>query len=107
MSNTILQWVEDRRSPAENELAERDLRPMVIARKVSFASQLNAGANTRGILISVLHTLKKQQVEVLSHRKGVLDQRDQDLRQDRFALFFSFLAVPPEIEGLQDQPFSN
>jgi hypothetical protein len=34
-------WAEDRRVPAENNLAERDLRPTVIARKVSFGSVVN------------------------------------------------------------------
>ncbi len=37
-------WSEDRRVPAENNLAERDLRPTVIARKVSFGSVTDAGA---------------------------------------------------------------
>jgi hypothetical protein len=37
---------EDRRIPAENTLAERDLRPTVIARKVRFGSPSEAGAHT-------------------------------------------------------------
>lgn len=38
--------------PAENNLAERELRPLVIARKVSFGSQSDAGARTREILMT-------------------------------------------------------
>ena len=43
--------------PAENNRAERALRPLVIARKVSFGSQSEAGARTREILMTVLQTL--------------------------------------------------
>jgi len=56
----LYRWVKDRRIPADNNLAERDLRPTVIARKVSFGSQSVEGAKTRGVLMTVLHTLKKQ-----------------------------------------------
>lgn len=50
----MYQWAEDRRVPTENNLAERDLRPTVIARKVSFGSQSDAGAQTCGILMILL-----------------------------------------------------
>jgi transposase len=56
----LYRWVKDRRIPADNNLAERDLRPTVIARKTSFGSQSEAGAKTRGILMTVLLSLKKQ-----------------------------------------------
>ncbi|MCE5300818.1 MAG: transposase [Spirochaetia bacterium] len=46
--------------PADNNPAERELRPLVIARKLSFGSQSDAGAGTREILMTVLRTLKKQ-----------------------------------------------
>ena len=35
----LYHWVEDRRVPADNNRAERELRPTVIARKTSFGSQ--------------------------------------------------------------------
>ena len=56
----LFHWVEDRRVPAHNNRAERELRPTVIARKVSFGSSSDAGAETRSILMSVLHTLNKK-----------------------------------------------
>ena len=56
----LYHWVEDRRVPPDNNLAERDLRPTVIARKVSFGSSSDAGSKTRSILMSVLHTLNKR-----------------------------------------------
>ena len=58
--NRLYHWALDPSIPAENNLAERDLRPLVIARKVSFGSQSEAGARTRETLMTVLHTLKKR-----------------------------------------------
>jgi transposase len=84
----LYHWADDRRVPAENNLAERDLRPTVIARKVSFGSQSDAGAHTRGALMSVLHTLKKRRVDVVAHLKAVLDQLALDSHQDPFSLLF-------------------
>ncbi|NLE42447.1 MAG: transposase, partial [Lentisphaerae bacterium] len=40
--------------PAENNLAERELRSLVIARKISFGSQSKTGLETRETLMSVL-----------------------------------------------------
>jgi transposase len=87
-TDRIYHWAKDRRLPAENNLAERDLRPTVIARKVSFGSQSDAGAQTRGVLMSVLHTLKKRQVDVVTHLKTVLDHLTLDLQQDPFPILF-------------------
>jgi len=84
----LYRWVKDRRVPPDNNLAERDLRPTVIARKTSFGSASDAGACTRGILMTVLYTLKKQGVDVASHLKHVLDQLATDIHQDPFPLLF-------------------
>jgi hypothetical protein len=40
-------------------MAERELRPLVIARKVSFGSQSEASVATRETLMTVVHTLRK------------------------------------------------
>jgi transposase len=53
----LYQWVEDPMVPAENNTAERGLRPTVIARKLSFGSQSQAGAHTREVIMTVLGTL--------------------------------------------------
>jgi hypothetical protein len=87
-ADRLYPWADDRRVPAENNLAERDLRPTVIARKVSFGSQSDAGAHTRGILMSVLHTLQKRGDDVVAHLKGVLDRLADDLHQDPWPLLF-------------------
>jgi hypothetical protein len=56
----LYHWVKDRKIPPENNYAERELRPTVIARKVSFGSQSIQGAKTRSILMTILHTAKKR-----------------------------------------------
>ena len=56
----LYHWAKNQDIPADNNLAERELRPLVISRKLSFGSQSDAGAKTREILMTVLHTLKKQ-----------------------------------------------
>ncbi len=56
----LYHWASDRKIPADNNFAERELRPLIIARKLSFGSQSNEGAKTREILMSVLITLKKR-----------------------------------------------
>jgi transposase len=72
----LFHWVEDRRVPADNNRAERDLRPTVIARKVSFGSSSDAGAETRSILMSALHTLNKSRGKesLESVFKSILDK---------------------------------
>lgn len=84
----LYRWADDRQIPADNNLAERDLRPSVIARKVSFGSQSKAGANTRSILMTVLHTLKKQSSDPCSTLKTALDQLAKNPTLDPFALLF-------------------
>lgn len=79
-------WAKDRRVPAENNRAERDLRPTVIARKTSFGSQSEAGANTRSILMTVLHTLQKQDPDPARRLKWILDRLAEDIKQDPFPL---------------------
>jgi transposase len=87
-ADRMYHWADSRKVPADNNLAERDLRPTVIARKTSFGSQSDAGAHTRGVLTTVLYSLKKRGVDVTTHLKGVLDELAKDIHQDPFALLF-------------------
>jgi hypothetical protein len=73
-ADRMYHWATDPSIPAENNLAERNLRPTVIARKASYGSQSDEGAQTREILMSVLHTLKQRVSDPRQHFKGVLDQ---------------------------------
>jgi transposase len=84
----LYHWVTDRAVPPDNNRCERELRPTVIARKVSFGSQSDAGAKTREILMSVLHTLRKRRPDAQAHFKWVLDQLAGDPQRDPFALLF-------------------
>jgi transposase len=56
----LYHWARHPSIPAENNRAERELRPLVIARKISFGSQSEQGLKTREVLMSVLHTLRKR-----------------------------------------------
>jgi len=69
----LYHWARDRTIPADNNLAERDLRPLVIARKVSFGSQSDAGAHTREVLMTILYTLKKRCANPALAFKAALD----------------------------------
>jgi transposase len=84
----LYHWAKDRNIPAENNLAERDLRPTVIARKTSFGSKSDAGAHTRGVLMTVLYSLRKRGFDVATHLKAVLDELAKDTSQDPFPLLF-------------------
>jgi hypothetical protein len=46
---------------------------LAIARKISFGSQSEKGAETRGILMSVLHTFAKRRVNALEASADMLD----------------------------------
>ena len=54
----FFQWVDHPEIEAENNLAERRIRPLVVARKVSNGSQSEKGLKTRETLMSVIDTLK-------------------------------------------------
>jgi transposase len=70
----LYHWVADRRVPCENNRAERELRPTVIARKVSHGSQAEEGAKTREVLMSVMQTLKKRVADPRQKFKEALDK---------------------------------
>jgi len=69
----LFHWVGNRAVPADNNRAERELRPSVIARKISFGSQSERGQKTREILMSVLNTLKKRYGNVAELLTKLLD----------------------------------
>lgn len=88
-TDKLYHWVEDRRVPCENNRAERELRPTVIARKVSFGSQAEEGAKTREVLMSVLHTLKKRVKSPRQRLKEVLDKISQQPALEADTLVFA------------------
>ncbi|AFM24613.1 IS66 family transposase [Desulfomonile tiedjei] len=84
----LYHWARDRTIPAENNLAERDLRPTVVARKVSYGSISDNGAKTRSILTTVLTTLKKRGNDPAEQMKKTLDQLATNLKLDPYELLF-------------------
>ena len=93
----LFHWVTDRRVPAHNNRAERDLRPTVIARKVSFGSSSDAGAHTRSVLMSVLYTLNKRRGEqsLESIFKDILDEIARNPEVDLTPLVLRPVSTPP------------
>jgi transposase len=82
-------WADDRAVPADNNLAERDLRPSVIARKVSFGSITDAGAKTRSTLTTVAATVKKRGGTAGGRIKEALDLLARNPKADPFEVLFS------------------
>ena len=70
----LYHWAEDPQIPADNNAAERALRPLVIARKISFGSQSEKGARTREVLMSILHTLRKRGTDTTALFAQALDR---------------------------------
>ena len=84
----LYHWAKNPAIPADNNRAERELRPLVIARKISFGSQSEQGALTREILMSVLHTLRKRTKDVFGVFKRALDTMAEDEKRDPYKLLF-------------------
>lgn len=84
----LYHWADDRNVPADNNRAERELRPLVIARKISFGSQSDAGAKTREVIMTVLHTLKKRTSDVTIAFKRALDKLADQPNIDPYEAIF-------------------
>jgi hypothetical protein len=87
-ADRLYHWAQDRAVPADNNRAERELRPLVIARKVSFGSQSEAGAHTREVLMSVLHTLRKRTDNVTAAFQHALDGLAANPKVNLYKLIF-------------------
>ena len=87
-AHRLYHWADDPHVPAENNLAERELRPLVVARKVSFGSQSLNGAHTREVLMTVLHTLRKQSDDPDQAFRVALDHLAANPAADPFELLF-------------------
>ena len=87
-ADRMYHWADDPHIPADNNRAERELRPLVIARKISFGSQSEAGARTREILMTVLHTLRKRVPDVTTAFQSALDQLAEQPDADPAKILF-------------------
>lgn len=70
----LFNWVDNRAVPADNNRAERSLRPIVIARKISFGTQSDAGMKTMEVLLTVLRTLQLRTGNAEAALKRILDE---------------------------------
>ena len=84
----FFQWVEHPEVEAENNLAERRLRPLVVARKVCFGSQSEKGLKTRETLMSVIDTLRLRCDDPVRKLSGVFDALARDRDADVSALLW-------------------
>ena len=85
----FFQWVDHLEVEAENNLAERRLRPLVVARKVCFGSQSEQGLKTRETLMSVIDTLRLRFENPVKRLSDVLDALGRNPKSDVVALLWS------------------
>jgi hypothetical protein len=88
-AHRLYHWADSPEIPADNNFAERDLRGLVIARKISFGSQSERGRQTREILMSVLHTLKKRGRDPTRTIKEALDNLAATPHANPYELIFN------------------
>lgn len=90
----FFQWVDHPDVEAENNLAERRLRPLVVARKVCFGSQSERGLKTRETLMSVVDTLRLRFDDPVRKLSDVLDALARDRDADVSLLLWGKAASP-------------
>lgn len=86
----LYQWTENPTIPADNNYAEREIRKVVIARKMSYGSQSKAGAKTREIWTSILQTLKKREEnprdKLITTLNKISQNKDLDITNELFGV---------------------
>jgi len=85
-NDRLFQWVKSPEIPADNNYAERELRPTVIARKISFGSQSERGMSTREVLMTILHTVRCRGHDPAVFLEEALDKLAQDRNTDASSL---------------------
>jgi transposase len=85
------QWLVGPEVPAENNRSEREVRPLAAARKSSHGSQSDRGAETRGVFMSILHTLKACGADPAARLESALDAYAADTKTDMFEALFGGL----------------
>jgi transposase len=71
--DSIFTFLHDDAVPPDNNRAEREIRPAVIARKNSFHNTSDKGAQTQAVLMSVYRTLKLRGRDPLAEIVGALE----------------------------------
>jgi transposase len=70
----LLRFLDHDGVDATNNLAEREIRPAVIARKLSAGNRTQAGAETHAVLASVLRTCRRQGMDIIQCLGDMLRQ---------------------------------
>lgn len=85
----LYHWVDDREVPCHNNGSERELRPLVVARNVSFGSQSDNGLKTREIMMSVIHSANKRLKDINQNQflKLTLDNISRNPDVDLASIF--------------------
>ena len=61
----LLTFVEFEGVPADNNQAEREIRPAVLMRKTSYGNMSERGAITRAVLMTIFRTLRRRGLDPL------------------------------------------
>jgi transposase len=77
-ADRLYQWCQSAKIPAENNYAKREIRKIVMARKISYGSQSKKGAETREIWTSVLASLKKREANPRKKLVEALNKLSED-----------------------------
>jgi len=71
--NNLFRFVNDPEIDPTNNISERELRALVIIRKISFGSRSQRGANTTAMLLSIIQTLRLKKENVLQGLQAILN----------------------------------
>lgn len=88
----LFQWIKSPDIPADNNYSERELRPIVIARRISFGSQSEQGLKNRETLMTILHTAKCRGYDPAEFLENVLNV----LAENKNADISKFLSAPAD-----------
>ena len=71
--DNLFRFVTDPDVDPTNNISERELRALVIIRKISFGSGSQRGANTTAMLLSIIQTLRFNKKNVLLGLQEILN----------------------------------
>jgi transposase len=77
----IFRFVENEEVEYHNNRAERQIRPTVISRKMSFGSHTADGAKRNCILHSIIETCKSQDVDPIEFIRNIMMNPDYKITQ--------------------------
>ena len=70
--DNLFRFVTDPEIDSTNNISERELRALVVIRKISYGSRSTRGAHATGILLSIIQTMRFQKKNVLENLHHIL-----------------------------------